>query len=300
MSDQKADTDEYPAMARLFKHFGPSPATVQVTFGALSHPGKLRPNNEDHYLVVERQRSRAVLLTNVPDALVDPSEDHVYVLAVADGMGGAAHGELASTMALRSAFDLGHSAVKWIFRINDQEIRDLQEQLDAILQLVHRELVEQALADPSLAGMGTTLTGAYLIGLDAFIAHVGDSRAYLFRNGSLQRLTRDHTLAQRLMDAGFPEPEPSQRHILTNCLGGTEKDVKIEFNHVVLEDHDRLLFCTDGLTDMVADASIASTLSLHANPQAACQALVDLALEHGGKDNVTVVVANFTLVPEGT
>jgi protein phosphatase len=300
MSDQKADTDEYPAMARLFKHFGPSPARVQVAFGALSHPGKLRPNNEDHYLVVQRRRSRTVLLTNLADALVDPSEDNVYVLAVADGMGGAAHGELASTMALRSAFDLGHSAVKWIFRINDQEVRDLQEQLDAILQLVHRELVEQALAEPKFAGMGTTLTGAYLIGLDAFIAHVGDSRVYLFRDGLLQRLTRDHTLAQRMMDAGFPEPDPSQRHILTNCLGGTEKDVKVDFNHVILEDRDRLLFSTDGLSDMVSDAEIAGALNAHANPQAACQALVDLALEHGGKDNVTVVVANFTQQLEGS
>jgi PPM family protein phosphatase len=299
MSDQKADTAEYPAMSRLFKHFGPSPAPVQVAFGALSHQGKLRTNNEDHYLVVERSRSRTVLLTNLADALVDPSEDRVYVLAVADGMGGAAFGELASTMALRSAFDLGHSAVKWVFRINDQEIRDLQEQLDAILQLVHRELVERAMADPALAGMGTTLTGAYLIGLDAFIAHVGDSRAYLVRDGLL-RLTHDHTLAQRMMDAGFPEPEPSQRHILTNCLGGTEKDVKIEFNHVMLQDRDRLLFCTDGLTDMVADAEIASALALHANPQAACQALVDRALERGGKDNVTVVVANFVLPADAT
>jgi PPM family protein phosphatase len=103
-----------------------------------------------------------------------------------------------------------------------------------------------------------------------------------------------------MMDAGFPEPEPSQRHILTNCLGGTEKDVKIEFNHVMLQDRDRLLFCTDGLTDMVADAEIASTLALHADPQAACQALVDRALECGGKDNVTVVVANFALPADAT
>src|SRR5258708_24006269 len=98
MSDQKADTDEYPAMARLFKHFGPTPAPVEVTFGALSHPGKLRPNNEDHYLVVQRRRSRTVLLTNLPEALVDPSEDRVHVLPAADGIGGAAFGDPATTI----------------------------------------------------------------------------------------------------------------------------------------------------------------------------------------------------------
>src|SRR5258708_10246863 len=100
MSDQKADTDQYPAMARLCKHFGPTPAPVQVTFGALSHPGKLRPNNEDHYLVVQRRRSRRVLLTNLSEGLVDPPDDRVHVLAVADGVGGAAPGALARPMAL--------------------------------------------------------------------------------------------------------------------------------------------------------------------------------------------------------
>jgi PPM family protein phosphatase len=295
MSDQKADTAEHPVTAKLFKHFGPSPAPVQVQFGALSHLGKIRSNNEDHYLVVQRRRSRRVLLTNLADDLIDPSEDSVYVLAVADGMGGAAHGELASTLALRSAFDLGHSAVRWIFRITDEEIQDLKEQLDAILQLVHRELVERATADRNLAGMGTTLTGAYLIGLDAFIAHVGDSRAYLFRAGVLQQLTRDHTVAQEWLDAGMPAHDTSARHILTNCLGGSGRDVEVNFHHVRLEDHDRLLFCTDGLSDMVPDAEITGILGRKIAPQPTCEALIELALHNGGKDNVTAIVADFEL-----
>jgi PPM family protein phosphatase len=297
MTDQKADTAEHPVTAKLFKHFGPSPAPVQIEFGALSHLGKIRSNNEDHYLVVRRRRSRSVLLTNLAEDLIDPSEDSVYVLAVADGMGGAAHGELASTMALRSAFDLGHAAVHWVFRITDQEILDLKEQLDAILQLVHRELVERAMLDDSLAGMGTTLTGAYIIGLDAFIAHVGDSRAYLFRDGVLQQLTRDHTVAQEWRDAGMPEHDASTRHILTNCLGGSGKEVEVHFHHVRLEDHDRLLFCTDGLSDMVPEADIATILRRNSPPQATCAALIDLALSNGGKDNVTAIVANFELPP---
>jgi PPM family protein phosphatase len=213
---------------------------------------------------------------------------------VADGMGGAAFGELASMMALRNAFDLGHSAVKWVFKVTDAEMKELREQLEAILQLVHRGLVEQAQADRTLQGMGTTLTGAYLIGLDAFIAHVGDSRAYLFRKGSIECLTRDHTVAQDMIDAGHAGPEPAMHHMLTNCLGGLDRDLRIDFHHLHLEDQDRLLFCTDGLTNMVPDQEIANTLSLRSEPQEACRSLVDLALDHGGKDNVTVVVANFT------
>jgi serine/threonine protein phosphatase PrpC len=295
MTDQKADTAEHPVTAKLFKHFGPSPAPVQVSFGALTHPGKVRPNNEDHYLVVRRQRSRTVLLTNLAEDLIDPSEDNVYVLAVADGMGGAAFGEFASMLALRSAFDLGHSVVHWVFRITDAEISDLHEQLEAILQLVHRELVERAQIDRSLTGMGTTLTGAYLIGLDAFIAHVGDSRVYRFHAGVLQQLTRDHTVAQEWLDAGMSGNDPATRHILTNCLGGSGKDIAVDFQHVRLEDHDRLLFCTDGLSDMVPEAEIARALGSAGAAQQTCAELIELALRHGGKDNITAIVVDFEL-----
>jgi protein phosphatase len=290
---REVDTVEIPPVTDLFKHFGPSASPAQVTFGALSHPGKVRPNNQDHYLVVQRRRSRSVLLTNMPPESLDPGEDNVYVLAVADGMGGGAYGDLASMTALRTAFDLGHNAVKWVFKITDQEMKDLHEQLEAILQLVHRDLVERAQVDRALAGMGTTLTGAYLIGLDAFIAHIGDSRAYIFHNGSLRRLTRDHTVAQDLIDAGNPYPDPGTHSMLTNCLGGLDRELHVDFQHVHLEDLDRLLFCTDGLTNMVAEDRISDTLMKHADPQEACRVLVELALDRGGKDNVTAVLADF-------
>jgi protein phosphatase len=145
--------------------------------------------------------------------------------------------------------------------------------------------------------MGTTLTGAYVIGLDAFIAHVGDSRAYLYRERALTRLTSDHTLAQEMLDAGLPAPE-AKRHVLTNVLGGAKRDVRIDFHHVQLRDGDRLLFCSDGLTEMVADERIASLLAENVDPQAACQVLIDAALANGGRDNVTAVVANVALVPD--
>jgi protein phosphatase len=290
----EVDTVEIPPLCDLLKHFGPSGAPMDVSFGALSHRGKVRRNNQDHYIVVQRRRSRSVLLTNIPAGMLHPGEDNVYIVAVADGMGGAAFGELASMMALRNAFDLGHSAVKWVFKVTDQEIKDLYEQLEAILKLVHRQLVEHAQVDKTLAGMGTTLTGAYMIGTEAVIAHVGDSRAYLYHDGVLRLLTRDHTVAQEMLDAGNPNPEAVAHHMLTNCLGGVDREVRVDFHQIHLEDRDRLLFCTDGLTNMVPEEQIAGTLKAHTDSQEACQVLIEQALEQGGKDNVTVVVASFT------
>ena len=119
------------------------------------------------------------------------------------------------------------------------------------------------------------------------------------RDGSLQRLTHDHTKAQQFVDAGLfasvGEAPRIMRHILVNCLGGKDEDVQVETMHLPLVHGDKLLLCTDGLTDMVADAQIASILNQHAVPVEACRALVETALEHGGKDNVTVVLACFAV-----
>jgi serine/threonine protein phosphatase PrpC len=290
----EVDTLEFPQAVDMVNWFGPSAVPAIMAFGAASHQGK-RSNNEDHYIVVQRRRSRSVLLTNLPGDITDFAEDQVHILAVADGIGGAAFGELASNLALRTAFDLGHGATKWIFKVNEQEIEELKGQIETILRLVHKSLVERGKDDPDLTGMGTTLTGAYTIGMEALIAHVGDSRAYLFRNGAVERLTRDHTLAQEMLDTGGPPPSSAHHHVLTNCLGGTGQDLKVNFLHYRFQDGDRLLLCTDGLSDMVSDEKIAHTLSLHKNPQDACSALVDQALANGGKDNVTVVLADFAL-----
>src|SRR5262245_922677 len=117
------DTAEIPAVDDLLaKHFGPSPPPVRVTFGALSHAGRVRENNEDHYLVVERRRSRSVLLTNLPAGTLRPADDTAYVLAVADGLGGASFGELASSLALRSGWEQAPGAIKWTWIITDREV----------------------------------------------------------------------------------------------------------------------------------------------------------------------------------
>jgi len=111
----------------------------------------------------------------------------------------------------------------------------------------------------------------------------------------LTRLTRDHTLAQAALDAGLPVACKSWHHTLTNCLGGRGQPICVEFHHLRLADGDRLLLCSDGLTDMVPDAAVAGVLGGVPHPQAAAQALLELALQNGGKDNVTIVLAHYTV-----
>jgi protein phosphatase len=266
-----------------------------MQFGALSDPGRVRPNNEDHYLVIQRRRTRSVLATNLPEGFLPAADDTAYVLAVADGMGGAAFGELASMLALRSSWDQAPSAIKWTWIINDREIADLHERVELIFDRINQTLMERARAEPACEGMGTTLTGAYTVGPEAFIAHVGDSRAYLYHEGKLTQLTRDHTLAQACLNLGLPVPSRSWYHKLTNCLGGDGEAVHVEFHHLRLADGDQLLLCTDGLTDMVSDEEIARILGQAAHPREKTKALVDRALECGGKDNVTVVLAEYAM-----
>jgi serine/threonine protein phosphatase PrpC len=271
---------------------------VEVDLGALSHVGKLRKNNEDHYLVGRLGRSLEPLMTNVSQEHLPSRLDEVgYGLLVADGMGGAAAGEVASGMAVSVLVDLIIETAKWGRRIDAEEAQALMERLGHYYNEIHSRLIEEAQADPRLSGMGTTLTVAYSFCKDLFIAHVGDSRAYLFRQGELNQLTCDHTLAQALADRGQIAPEAVAghrfKHVLTNVLGGHAGPVQTEIQHLRLEQGDRLLLCSDGLTDMVADTQIARVLSQMEGSEKACRALVDLALESGGRDNVTVVLARY-------
>ena len=273
---------------------------VRADFAATSHPGRVRPNNEDHYLVVRMGRSLGILTTNLPaQGLPEFGEEVGYVMAVADGMGGLAAGERASMLALVSGLQLVLRSAEWHVRIDEQASRVLVEQMRQYFRQVDRMLVAEAEADRSLAGMGTTLTVAYSVGADAFIAHAGDSRAYLYRAGLLHQLTHDHTVAQSLADAGAIRPEEvhthARRHVLTNYLGGPPFGLQPECVTLRLAHGDRLLLCSDGLTEMVDDPAIAAALGHHPEPEAACHALVGLALERGGRDNVTVALARYAI-----
>jgi len=212
-------------------------------------------------------------------------------------MGGRGFGEVASELVLLIGWELAGAAPFWVMKFRPSVIDKIREKVAAYGRQIQQEFREYAAADPELARMGTTWTCGYLMGGDAIIAHVGDSRAYLFRDQAVRQLTRDHTFAQTLRDVGVPPEETAQyKHLLVNSFGARPENVKIDVDHVPLEDGDRLLLCSDGLTDMVSDEEITSTLVEVSGAQAACDALIERALHNGGKDNVTVIVANLDVV----
>jgi len=281
----------------------PFSSLVAIDFGANTHVGNVRTNNEDAYIIYRAGRYWEKLKTSLEaHDLPDRSDEMGYGMAVADGMGGAASGEVASNLALRVLVSLILNAAKWALKLDnpetrEKELQDVKESAEAYFGKVDKALMEYMEAYPRLKGMGTTLTGAYSFGDDLFILHIGDSRAYLFRQNKLKLLTHDQTAAQALADSGAISAEEVSthrlRHVLTSCLGGQEGRIEMEIRHLRLIDADRLLLCSDGLTDMVTEPEIAEALRATTESEKACQALVDLALQKGGKDNVTVAMARY-------
>lgn len=278
----------------------PKPFPLQVDFGACTHLGNVRSNNEDHYAVIRRKRSRQVLLTNMPPGDISLHDDVSHVMIVADGMGGAAFGELASRLALRTADELVGNAGHWITRLRDMENRETEERIQTYARMIQQTLLEYGHLDPRLSGMGTTLTCAHVLGADVIIAHVGDSRAYHFRNGQVRQITRDQTLAQELIDAGMPREQTVRfRHILTNCFGGDARNVETDVYQFQVQEGDALLLCTDGLSDLIRDDELVEALASSPTPQEACDRLLAIALDRGGKDNITVVLGRFRKAEQG-
>jgi PPM family protein phosphatase len=275
-----------------------APSSVRVEFGARTHVGKVRPNNEDHHLIARLSKSLQVLCSSLPRGKPQVWGEEGYLLAVADGMGGAAAGERASALVVEGLEGYVHEVLKWFPHPGDPQEEAFMDEIRTGVEWLDRTVIDEAQADLSLAGMGTTLTSAISIGADLLVIHVGDSRAYMFHEGHLEQLTRDHTVTQMLID-GLLRPEEARtrrrRHVVTNVLGGPELGVRGEVHKLRLVDGDRLLLCTDGLSEPVRDEQIAELLGLHPDPEDACQALVDAALSRGGPDNVTAVLAAYTI-----
>jgi PPM family protein phosphatase len=277
---------------------GPASPPVRIDVAALTHPGHVRANNEDHFLVAKATRALETMLTNVPAGDVPRRADEVnYVMVVADGMGGHVAGEVASRLAISALVELALNIPDWIFWVDAEHAPEMQRRAREAVQQVDSIMIARGRENAGLRGMGSTLTSARCCGHYLLIVHVGDSRAYLMRAGRLERLTKDHTYAQMLVDTGQLSPNDATRsglsHILVNALGGSEEQVEADVDLLPLEDGDRLLLCSDGLTDCVDDDTIAATLAGDQRANEVCDRLVRLALDGGGHDNITVVVATF-------
>jgi protein phosphatase len=303
MTKDPDDTDEMPVRRDSAERAPAGESSwVEVDLAALSHPGRVRANNEDHFYVARFDRSMQTLDTNLPEGDVPRHySETAYGLLVADGVGGAAAGEVASRTAVHALVDLVVDTPDWIMRLDGPLANEVLQRMERRFQQVRDVLIQKAKEDPSLRGMGTTMTVACTLGTELLTAHVGDSRAYVHRRSGdvLERLTRDQTLGQSLVDAGAITPveldsHPS-RNVLTSALATRLAFAQVELRRSRIGDGDSLLLCSDGLTDMLTERVIARELAGAGNAAAVCRRLVDLALEAGGKDNVTVVLGRYRI-----
>jgi PPM family protein phosphatase len=239
-----------------------------VTLGAYaraSDTGKKRRRNEDSYVVAPP------------------------IFAVADGMGGAQAGEVASKLAAAALED------------TDSGSSSGQERVVSLIQEANRRVYARANADPATSGMGTTMTVALVEGQVVTIGHVGDSRAYLVRAGSLEQLTEDHSLVNELLKSGKLSPQEAETHpqrsVITRAVG-TDPDVEVDAFTVDALEGDVFLLCSDGLTDMVDDDGILDVVErYHDDLDRVAKSLVSAANRGGGEDNITVIA--FTMTADG-
>jgi protein phosphatase len=280
------DTVEQPARPALRAHY----------FG-LTDRGKMRPANEDQFLAAELVTAVRVRQASVPEPEVEHYADRCYLFVVADGIGGSAGGKRASAVAIDALERFVLESWQWFGRLRGREGDALFADFRRALAVAHSRVLAEANSHPGLGGMGTTVTLAFCLNADLFVAHAGDCRCYLYRKGRLYRLTADHTMAEELVRKGVLSPEEAAQsrwsHVVTNAVGGNSLEVTAELHKVGLLPGDVLLLCSDGLTGLVTEAEVARVLSEEAEPEAACHRLVDQANAAGGRDNVTVVVARF-------
>jgi protein phosphatase len=274
----------------------PSRPLAVRTFG-LTDPGRVRPSNEDQFLIAELSKAMRVQYTSLPQPKTQYADERGYLFIVADGVGGNQGGEQASALAVESIEAFTLNTLKWFFRLKSAEEQDILKEFQVALQQADAKVCQEAAQHRELAGMGTTVTMAYAFGSRLFLIHVGDSRCYLYRDGNLHRLTHDHTLVEDMVRRGHLKPEEAVhhhlRHVITNVVGGPTPGVQVECHRIELEPDDTLLLCSDGLTEMVPDDRIAAVLDADHEPRSACERLVAEANELGGKDNISVIVARF-------
>lgn len=268
----------------------PLPPPLQAEIAVRSHIGRVRQMNED---------------TAYAGRFSLGDEPFGYLLLVADGMGGATAGEVASQLASDTIKSFLQRELNTTLPTTDDGWLSL---LRAAVQTAHRDIVAAARSDPQRADMGTTLTLALIIHRRAYIAHVGDSRAYLITPGTgdetpvWHQLTTDHTIVARLVDVGQLGPEEArthpQRHILYRSLGA---DQPLEIDTLVqpLATGDVLMLCSDGLFNHVTDEELAQMAIVH-EPSLAVSGLIDLANQRGGSDNISIVLARFAGIPATT
>ncbi|HWZ57689.1 MAG TPA: Stp1/IreP family PP2C-type Ser/Thr phosphatase [Gemmatimonadaceae bacterium] len=268
---------------------------VVIRVFGITDVGRTREHNEDAFVVTD--------LASPKPAPISPaaSREQTYVpgdrgalFMVADGMGGAAAGEIASSMAVDAV--LGEMRIRWVNGPAGGDPVAFAAALHAATQVANERIHRYATDHPENRGMGTTATVAGVLGDTLYIAQVGDSRAYLMRDGQARQITKDQSLMQRLIEAGeitAEEAEVSERRNIILQALGPEAYIKIDITHQQLRRGDILVLCSDGLSGVVRDSEIAEIVRSSGDLVTICQRLIARANEAGGPDNITVIAAEF-------
>ena len=271
--------------------------------------GRARSNNEDNFIIASLVQSMRIGGTS---AGLDQrtrlfGESQGNLLAVADGLGGHESGQRASALAIDTVARHCLNELSW--SMSDRPSDDvIQKRLVAAVNACQQAISDEVVHTPQSAGMGTTLTLAYIAWPQLYVVHVGDSRCYLLRDGELRQLTRDHTLAQLFEDdsesekaaAGRDDLPSHPEHILWNVIGGTLDELEPEFIVESLKAGDKLLLCSDGLTRHLPDEHLADRLKSSHGAQTICEQLIEDANQSGGRDNITAIVAHFATGKESS
>ena len=270
------------------------PRDDEIDVYGLTHPGSVRDENQDHFLICSLRKQMVVHLTSLPgtDSLVEESERLAFLAMVADGVGGGAKGAEASRITLESVAQYVSRSMRCYYASGSTDERGFSEALyDAAVEC-HADLMRRGQQQPEYRGMATTLTLYLGIWPRAYLLQVGDSRCYLLRQGELSQITRDQTMAQELVDLGALKPEDAGNtrlaHTLSSSIGGRQSSPVVsefEMNWDTV-----LLLCSDGLSKHVPDERIRERLRSMTSARQACEDLLQDALDGGGSDNVTVLV----------
>jgi protein phosphatase len=271
------------------------PRDDEIDVHALTHPGLVRKENQDHFLICQLRPRMDVILTSLAEIAMMPvdRERLAFLAMVADGVGGGVGGETASRSAVEAVTRYVGEAIHTYYTADASDEAAFTESLSAATQRTHADLVRLAGSRPDVERLATTLT--LFIGLwpRAYLVQVGDSRYYIFNKGTLRQISRDQTVGQELVDSGaVTSGHPAHlkwSRTLSSSIGGTEsKPVVTSF----ASDWDNVhLMCSDGLTRHVSDERIRERLGTMTSAKQVCEALLQDALDGGGKDNVTMIVA---------
>jgi protein phosphatase len=271
------------------------PRDEELDFFGLTHPGLVRKDNQDHYLVSTLHKTARVRATSLPNPELFelPSQRIASFGMVADGVGGHHGGEMASRAAVEAIADYVKETMTAFYSADENDEGAFFSALQDAAAECHRSVIERADASgqPTAA---TTLTLFVAVWPTLYILHVGDSRLYRFRGNVLEQLTRDQTMAQDLVDLGAMPKDAAARsplaHVLTSAMGSSEATPFV--TKADLKRGDALLLCTDGLTKHVTDARITECMRTMSSAEQVVRTLVDEALAGGGSDNVTVLVVS--------